>query len=84
MTRKIRFENNKEVPCRWVYNPKGDLSAPDVEPKFFIFPTQGTLQPGQKQTVDVMFTPSSAGAVSQKMLFRCDDNQKQFALHLKG
>lgn len=32
--------------------------------------------PGQKQTVDVMFTPSTAGPVNQKMLFRCDDNQK--------
>jgi P pilus assembly chaperone PapD len=74
-TRKIRFENNKEVPCRWHYNAKGDLSTgADVEQRFNITPLSGTLMPGQKQTVDVMFTPSTAGPVNQKMLFRCDDN----------
>ena len=42
-TIKLRFSNEKEVPCRWTYNPKGDLTAPDVEPRFHITPTSGTL-----------------------------------------
>jgi hypothetical protein len=61
-TVKIRFENHKEVACDWSYSYKADVSASkDAKdgPKFQVQPTNGTLQPGQKQTVDIMFTPTA-------------------------
>tara|TARA_B110000285_G_C14885965_1_gene496182 strand:+ start:92 stop:622 length:531 start_codon:yes stop_codon:yes gene_type:complete len=62
-TVKIRFENQKEVPCVWNYYYKPDVSAAAQAAKegerFAVFPLSGVLQPGQKQTVDIMFTPNS-------------------------
>lgn len=31
-----------------------------------------------------MFTPNGAGQFLQKLYFKCKDNQKQFALNVKG
>ena len=45
----------------------------------------GILQPGQKQTVDVMFTPNSDKQFQQKLTFKCKDNlNKIFPLNVKG
>lgn len=59
-TIKVRFENNKEVPCEWSYYYKPDVAgvAAKEGEKFSVFPTSGTLQPSQKTTIDVMFTPT--------------------------
>jgi hypothetical protein len=49
-----------------------------------VYPQGGTLLPGQRQTVDVMFTPNSDKQFLQKLTFRCRDNQKPFILNVKG
>ena len=69
-TVKIRLENNKEVPCDWSYSQKAERDASAIGggqtdrknndgERFQVWPHHGTLQPGQKQTVDVMFTPNA-------------------------
>ena len=88
-TIKIRFENQKEVPCDWWYYYKLDVSAAATVAKegerFTVFPLNGTLQPGQRQTVDIMFIPNQGEKqFSQKLTFRCKDNPKQFILNVKG
>lgn len=87
-TVKIRFENLKEVPCDWSYHYKPDVAAAAAAAKegerFQVVPQSGTLLPGQRQTVDVMFTPNSDKPFLQKLNFRCKDNPKQFVLNVKG
>lgn len=77
-TVKIRFENQKEVVCDWFYYYKPDISAAATAAKegerFQVQPQNGTLLPGQRQTVDVMFTPNSDKQFQQKLTFRCKDN----------
>lgn len=80
-TIKLRLENNKEVACDWWYYFKPDISAPkDAGERFQVSPQQGILQPGQKQTVDVMFFPNNDKAFQQKLTFRCKENTKQFVV----
>jgi hydrocephalus-inducing protein len=87
-TVKVRFENLKEVACDWSYHYKPDVAAAAAAAKegerFQVFPLSGTLLPGQRQTVDVMFTPNSDKPFLQKLNFRCKDNPKQFVLNVKG
>ena len=83
-TVKIRFENNKEVPCDWWYYYKQDAAAKESGERFQVLPQSGTLLPGQKQTVDVMFIPNSDKPFLQKLVFKCKDNPKQFILNAKG
>jgi hypothetical protein len=87
-TIKVRFENLKEVPCEWSYTFKPDVSAAATAVKegerFHVYPLSGVLQPGQKQTVDVMFTPNSDKPFTQKLSFKCTNNQKLTALNVKG
>mmetsp|Transcript_8825 Transcript_8825/g.8173 ORF Transcript_8825/g.8173 Transcript_8825/m.8173 type:complete len:170 (+) Transcript_8825:2114-2623(+) len=87
-TVKIRFENLKEVPCDWWYYFKPEISTAATVAKegerFTVFPQSGTLLPGQKQTVDVMFIPNSDKPFAQKLTFKCKDNSKQFILNAKG
>jgi len=83
---KVRFENNKEVPLDWSYYFKADVagvSAKEGE-KFSVSPTTGYLLPGQKQSVDVIFTPTHEKVVSQKLQFKCKENNKLFGLNVKG
>lgn len=40
--------------------------------------------PGQRSTIDVMFTPNSDKPFNQKLAFRCKENTKQFVLNVKG
>lgn len=51
-TIKLRFENQKEVPCEWHYYYKPDLASTSTGTKdgerFQITPLSGTLQPGQR------------------------------------
>lgn len=51
-TIKVRFENQKEVPCDWSYHYKPDVAAAAAAAKegerFQVFPLSGTLQPGQR------------------------------------
>jgi hypothetical protein len=49
-----------------------------------VFPLAGTLLPGQKQTVDVMFTPNVDKQFLQKINFKCKDNSKIFIINAKG
>ena len=93
-TVKLRIENDKEVQVDWqYYNPdsqsqrKAEATGNDKkkETEFFqVWPLQGCLLPGQKSTIDVMFTPNSDKAFSQKLLFKCKDNNKQTVLNVKG
>ena len=87
-TVKIRFENQKEVPCDWWYYYKPDVAAAATLAKegerFSVFPLAGTLLPGQRQTVDIMFIPNSDKQFTQKLTFKCKDNPKQFILNVKG
>ena len=59
-TVKVRFENNKEVTCDWWYYFKHDVAGVSTKEgeRFTISPMSGSLLPGQKVTIDVMFTPS--------------------------
>jgi hypothetical protein len=92
-TVKIRLENNKEVPCDWSFSQKSEPSMigqgsdrknNDGE-RFQVWPHHGTLQPGQRQTVDVMFTPNADKAFTQKLAFKCAQNSnKMFILNVKG
>lgn len=49
-TIKVRFENNKEVPCDWQYFYKPDVSASkdakEAGERFTVHPLNGTLLPG--------------------------------------
>jgi hydrocephalus-inducing protein len=87
-TVKVRFENQKEVPCDWSYHYKPDVAAAAAAAKegerFQVFPLSGTLQPGQRQSVDIMFTPNGDKQFQQKLTFRCTDNPKPFVLNVKG
>lgn len=87
-TIKVRLENHKEVPCDWQYFFKADVSASkegkEAGERFQVFPVSGTLQPGQKQTVDVMFTPNLDKAFVQKINFKVKDNPKIFLINAKG
>ena len=49
-----------------------------------MWPHSGVLVPGQRQTVDIMFTPSADKPYVQKLAFKCNQNQKQFILNVKG
>lgn len=40
--------------------------------------------PGQKQTVDVIFTPTHEKVISQNLQFKCRENSKIFTLAVKG
>ena len=92
-TVKIRLENNKEVPCDWSFSQKSEPSAlgqgsdrksNDGE-RFQVWPHHGTLQPGQRQTVDVMFTPNGDKQFQQKLAFKCAQNSnKMFILNVRG
>lgn len=85
---KVRLENHKEVPCDWQYFFKADVSASkegkEAGERFQVFPVSGTLQPGQKQTVDVMFTPNVDKPFVQKINFKVKDNPKIFMINAKG
>lgn len=59
------------------------VSAKEGE-KFSVYPTSGQLLPGQKQTVDVIFTPTHEKIISQNLSFKCKENGKVFALAVKG
>ena len=51
-TVKIRFENEKEVPCDWQFHHKPDIAAAATAAKegerFQVYPISGTLLPGQR------------------------------------
>ena len=87
-TIKVRLENLKEVPCDWSYFYKPDVSASkegkEAGERFQVNPLSGTLLPGQRQTVDVMFTPNLDKPFQQKIQFKCKDNPKVFVLNAKG
>jgi hydrocephalus-inducing protein len=89
-TVKLRIENTKEVSCEWwFYNPapgqNKEASDKKKEAEFFqVWPISGTLLPGQRSTIDVMFTPHSDKAFAQKLAFKCKENPKQFVLNVKG
>lgn len=84
---KVRFENNKEVACDWFYYFKESIqnagSTKDGE-KFSVSPSKGYLLPGQKQIVDVIFTPTYEKTVTQKLQFKCNHNSKLFVMNTKG
>lgn len=72
-TVKVRFENKKEVPCDWSYYFKESIQnagASKEQDKFSVSPTSGYLLPGQKQTVDVIFTPTHEKVATQKLQFK--------------
>ena len=94
-TVKIRLENNKEVPCDWQFSQKSDREASTMASstdrskntegdRFQVQPHSGTLLPGQKQTVDIMFTPNADKQFQQKLNFTCTKNTKVFNLNVKG
>jgi len=94
-TVKIRLENNKEVPCDWQFSQKADRETSTMASstdrsknnegdRFQVQPHSGTLLPGQKQTVDVMFTPNADKQFQQKLCFTCTKNAKVFNLNVKG
>ena len=85
-TIKVRFENNKEVPCEWLYYYKADVaSAPAKEgERFSVHPLSGTLLPGQKQTVNIMFMPVQEKQLAQKLNFKVKENPRLFTLNAKG
>ena len=95
-TVKIRLENNKEVPCDWSFSQKAERDTSTIGgptdrknnnegDRFQVWPHHGTLLPGQKQTVDVMFTPNADKLFTQKLAFKCLQNtNKMFILNVKG
>lgn len=98
-TIKIRLENNKEITCEWSFQNKPEVpsvalanppegvrnsKSKDDAPKFTVSPHHGTLYPGQKTTIDVMFTPVHEKVYTEKLQFKCNQNQKNFVLNVKG
>lgn len=85
-TVKLRIENNKEVSCEWwYYVPMASGGDKKKEAEIFqVSPVSGTLLPGQRSTIDVMFVPNSDKSFLEKLQFKCKDNPKQFILNVKG
>lgn len=85
-TIKVRFENNKEVPCEWWYYYKADVASTSSKEgeRFSVHPLNGTLLPGQKQTVDIMFMPVQEKQILQKLNFKVKENPRLFTLNAKG
>lgn len=85
---KLRLENTHEVPCEWKHVPK--FMAPGVGQgvrdweRFQLVPSEGILQPNQRQTIDVIFTPTQEKSISQKLEFKITDNQVKKVLTVKG
>jgi len=52
--------------------PKKSSKGRDEGEKFTVFPHSGVLQPGQKQTIDVMFTPGMEKVYQDSLEFRCN------------
>ena len=63
---------------------KDDKKKQEIE-FFQVWPASGVLLPGQRSSIDVMFTPNSDKPFAQKLIFKCKENQgKQFILNVKG
>lgn len=84
-TVQIRLENQKEVNCEWWYHTKSETPAIGVGAsaqdrqraegeRFQVWPQSGMLLPGQRQIVDVMFTPNADKLFNQKLTFKCKEN----------
>ena len=95
-TVKLRIENQKEVACDWWLHVEQKSAAAEAaavgkddkkkDIEFFqVSPASGQLLPGQRSTIDVMFTPNSDKPFAQKLIFKCKENMgRQFVLNVKG
>jgi hydrocephalus-inducing protein len=85
----IALENTQALPCDWV------ASYPELEGqptrkkqekhgRFVCTPDKGTLQPGQKQLVEVSFVPAISETLNQKIQLKVAANPKVFELSCTG
>lgn len=84
---KLRLENNREVPCEWAYtakHPSAAAGGPLDWERFQVSPSSGMLQPNQKCTIDVTFTPTQEKLILQKLEFKINNNQTNKVLTVKG
>ncbi len=82
----VRFTNDKEVACEWNVNTRADISAREKnqENRFAINPTSGFIAPGQKQTVELTFMPTTEKPYTYKFSLLIKENPKQLFINVKG
>jgi hypothetical protein len=83
----VQLKNTKMVPVEWVYKPQRDKFGKLLPPwkvSFDMFPIGGILQPGERQRVQVSFTPSVDGPIQDRIQLRITDNQKRKVLKVFG
>ena len=84
-TMYLRFLNEKEVPCEWSLSTRPDLTSGDQkEARFSINPIMGTIQPGHKELVQIIFAPNSEKVFNHKFTIIIKKNPQPLVLNLKG
>jgi len=84
---KLRLENTREVPCEWSYSPKtttGNIGQSKDLDRFSVVPNSGILHPGQRITIEVIYTPIQEKSTSQKLDFKITHSQTSKYLLVKG
>ena len=70
---KIRIENIRVVPCEWSFSTRIAATAVGLAKdweRFQVVPASGILQPAQKATIDIIFTPTLEKLITQKLEFK--------------
>jgi hypothetical protein len=82
----LRFVNEKEIPCEWSLNTREGLSSENKkeEPKFLLNPTSGIITPGNKQVVEITFSPNTEKVFNHKFVLNIKENPKPFTIFVKG
>lgn len=86
MTFSIRLINDKEINCEWSQSQRTELAQGEKkeDPRFTLTPNNGCVQPGQKQLVEVWFTPTFEKTYQQKFTLIIKENSMPFVLNVKG
>ena len=81
----MRFYNDKEIACEWTLNQREGLTSDKKEEqKFTMNPISGIIQPMQKQTVEITFTPTVEKVYNQRFVIKIKENPKDFVMSAKG
>eukprot|EP00501_MAST-03F_sp_TOSAG23-6_P000263 GSMAST32.ASY1.ANO1.269.1 assembled CDS len=80
----VTLFNPAPVPTEWVLKIPTSGPMTKASSRFKLIPASGTLAPGQKEQVMIVFTPSSEQTYLYKMSFQLNSNKKRKTLTCKG